>query len=956
MDFTNRTETIKRLKEINYDNIPKPLTTVNYFYGNPNPHKKQKLYDCWLEWDYVHLTWDEEPTSIPVGLVCLDVETTNNTRTLAIASAVHMETGRLFSWYSNPSKYDDPNGQKLLDIAEGTFLVAHRSTFEASFIARNFVPGHPGFKSLCTYAISAALRHPGKTVAYRAAPFAPKFRKSSDCSLAHLYHLATGGTMDKTAVSAFIESKSFQWAESRADVLMKAGIYEAYSLGKAGSKFKKENLPSELQAAPVEKYPKVTKTMVKGVDPLLWSIPLKSLTEETRLFKAAVILFCEKNDTPIGFTYQVPGFLSHTEYKEKLQNVYEKVDPIKAAWEYNIFDTLATVQVIQFLIYDLTQMDDFTFAGMVERSTPMFFVDSKFDGQVNRIEDQFQEISEDLDLESTTWVQDHLDTGGDWDGQDWELNSDRCSAAKKGKPKWYDDKKLGFSKTLTAIALRVLYKGQPLKRLKTVTPVKIEDGLFMFRENPELKPRGLFSLVNSDPDLSYEENMQKADITNCTPFENPTSTDVKSFKGVGSLFSSKLLPYWVDGSLTCITPVEDQIKKFISLSYWRSIRKRIFNLRQIKTPYGIAISPRSHVFGTVTGRSVDPVFLVLAKHDKEKLGSELQGFFCAPKGYKIVHFDLDSAQARFAALISDADYAREKGLDKVKLMSTGFSKRIFKGNKKDLSTVAHELGRIAGYDYNTEKGRSTGYAKGKNAQFSLIFWVGVYRLAKMANISIEAALAMSLSFRGVQEKNGYFSGGEASNLFNGQIRMSNAEFPVGDGTWSTDRKLFMRASVWGRVLPYVLSPVYAGKEDKTTRYNATIQAGDVDFMNYICGHAAQWFNKKEIDGRFAHSVHDEYIWIIKDENVDDFVGKIREVHKDCYLLLFKTWGVDLDSVPDDVWYPQSIDVAQRWVKTEGDQTVKKSSTMSFDGFEGLEGDDDYDEREDYGVELSTDYI
>jgi hypothetical protein len=376
----------------------------------------------------------------------------------------------------------------------------------------------------------------------------------------------------------------------------------------------------------------------------------------------------------------------------------------------------------------------------------------------------------------------------------------------------------------------------------------------------------------------------------------------------------------------------------------------MFNLKIVNTKYGKAVSPRSHINGTVTGRTVDSVFLVLAKHSKEKIGSELQGFFVAPKGYKIVQFDLDSAQARFAALICDAEYSRENGLEKVTLMQTPFSKRIFKGSKKDLSTVAHELGRVAGYDYSTPDSIKIGYAKGKNAQFSLVFGVGAFKLSRMINVMVGIAEKMVASFKGVKNKfTGFFEGGEASWLTNGQLRMSRSEFPrKGNAAkWDEDPKGLMRSTVLGRALPYCLSPVYAGKGDITTRCNATIQGGDVDFLNFITAAAAKWFGEGEIDGRFCHSVHDAFLWIIKDEYVEEFVERIRVVHSEAYLKLFQTWNVDLKSVPESVWYPETIDVTQRWLKAVDDVKKDKSATDSYGGYAGIEGDEDYEEEEGY---------
>jgi hypothetical protein len=717
-------------------------------------------------------------------------------------------------------------------------------------------------------------------------------------------------------------------------------------LGKSGTKFKKLNLEGELAGFQPIKFPKVLKSALKSKDLIHHDVHLPFFSVDSKLLLHSLEIITV-NHTP----------LNYQEFTKQLTDFLPKRDPIVDAFAYNLYDTLATVEVIRFLINDLKDMDDISFAGIVERSTPMFFLDPSYEEQVEKIEEKFQEDCQELDEISSVWVKNHEEYGGDWDGQDWTLNSDRCGVDKRGKPVWYDPKKLGFAKTLTAIAIRARFNGIPIKRFKTTTPMQNPEGDYFFRDDPKMKSRGIFGLLNNiNANLSYEENMNKATKENCTPWENPFSTDVKAFKGVTNLFSSKLFPLWEDGQLTCDLDVKDHIKKYISLSYWRSIRKRAFGVKIVQTEFGLATSPRTHVNGTVTGRSVDPFFLVLAKHDKNKIGSELQGFFVAPSGYKIVQFDLDSAQARFAALICDAEYAREKGLARVSLMSTPFSKRIFKGDKKDLTTVAHELGRLAGYDYLTKESISEGYIKGKTLQFFMIFGGGAFKMGKMVNLPLNNCLKVLEGFKGFKNKiTGMFSGGEASWLYNGQLRLARAQFPAADGTWVENRKMVMRSTLLGRSLPYVLSPVYAGTGDMTTRCNATIQAGDVDFMNYITGKAAVEFNRGVFDGRFAHSVHDAFIWIIKDEHVESFVEFIKEVHSQCYLKLFQTWNVELKSVPEDVWYPQTIDVTQRWLKAVGDEGKEKSQTISFSGYSGVEGDDDWETEEEGSFESSEDY-
>ena len=915
---------VNLLNQSAWEVIPSELNTS--IYTDPNPDRLPELYNCWLVWR--GNTWIKQHLSS--SLICMDVETTNDMKNLAIASAVDMLTGELYSWYCDPC---DP---KLLDIDAETLVIAHRACFEMAYIERNYTPEDPLIRGICTFAMAAQFRHPIKSSLYRMLPDIPKHKYSSDLSLKDLYYQATRNVVDKSFVDVFIKSVGDSWRDTSGQQMLNKGIHEAYlthKLDKFAEK-NKLNLPAELY---------LSKPALKEISTKKKKIEyLSNLTTVPTHEWQKVDLVCNK----LSILNPVPSPLLIPTQLAEIIDKQQTTDQTTLAWQYNIKDTLMTVKVIKMLLdKDIPRIDPVTFRGLLERSIPMFFVDPSFPEQVETIDQVYDLTNYQLNCSATFAVDRHYKQNSTWDGQDWELNSERCGVNKRGKPKWYAGNTFKFTSKEFHIASQLTWKGQVMKRFLTPKPIRFtDDGDYEFAPDTETKPRGVWGLSSLIND-NYEETLMQMTVENTTPWENPQSSDTKEFKGVTNPFSNKLLLHWKNGDLGCRnTKIIPLIKKYITTSYWRSIRKRILQAQLVMAKCGYyAVAPKTNVSGTVTGRSIDGLFLVLAKPDEEKIGSELQGMFCAPPGYKIVQFDLDSAQARFAALLSDADFAIESGFNKVTLQATEFSKMVFSGSKKEHTTIAHSLGRLLGFDYKDRLQLEKGYALGKNAQFSLIFGVGMHKLAKMLGITLAEAKKLVDGFRGIKDKHsGIYSDGSASHLCNGQARMSRGMYPK-NMDWAVGNRTNrnMQSILLQRDLPDILSPLVSGKEDITTKNNATIQAGDVDFLNFIVGKVGDICLKEGIRARFSHSVHDAMLWICKDEDTARLVEIIRKVHRNCYETLFDKWRVDYASVPNDVWYPQTIDVTQRWLKAPDYATVKKSRTISFKGYSGLELDDDW---------------
>lgn len=894
--------------------------------------------------NWYNLFTNQQVKQLPVGTVVLDVETSDDTKSLALASAYHLESGDIFYWIAPVGEHDH-----LLPFPDDSYLVAHRAAFENSFIEQNYQASQPKYRSFCTFAYNATEKHPLKPGLFRAMPYLPMFQKSSDCSLADLYEAATGQELEKSAVEIFITAKGDSWRKEEWEVLLEEGLYEAYLDGKV-----KLDLPPHLKKVESFKYPSAPRKKADREE--LWlklSNQFDCLTHEEKLMfhKLEEVL---KKENPYQY---LPVVLTKDQYRDQLSAYLNPKHPrLITGLLYNIKDTVATAHVLKNTLSVLPRISNDAFLGIQIRLQPIYAVDPSFHNQRQVAEDKWIEYKKILQEAAEENVKIHHSIADEWDGQDWTVNT-------KGRTKWYDPKTVGYTKTSNAIASRITYQGHPLKRISAYKPVQLENGDWVFPKestplgtllNPtqlDLTTKKRYWAYNPtiwDPKKeSYAEHMEKISDLTAVPLENPESSDTKAFKGIVNFFSKTLLKHWTNGNFACErSNILQLVHIFISTSYWTSIRKRMFALKLTYRDLVWWACPRPSVFGAVSGRSTDPLFLVLSKLDAKKIGSELGGMFVAPPGYKMVAWDLDSCQARIAAIISDAWYAKRMGWEKVKIGVTGISQAVFYGKKEDRSSLAHKLGdSYLGFDLSDPVQADKSYALGKNAQFALIFGVGAEKLAKMLNISTELAWKLVTGWKGVKDlvNPGCWVEGEASDLINAQLALSRRWYPSEGNAAIWEQHQDVLGVVSEDKLPNVLNPRYSEKDYITTKFNAFIQNGDVAMLNYTLAELDR--RASHLDFRYCSSIHDYFAFFVKEECVEEFVKIANEVHRNCYEKFLSRWNVDFSTVPDNVWYPSSIDVCRRLVKAVKDEMKENSTTVSFEGYSDLWDHIEIDEEE-----------
>jgi DNA polymerase family A len=897
--FTDAQYLITRLEEIDY--------SVQYsITGHP---------EAVNQWSYYHKGFKKWfPLGIgqnpPSGIVCFDVETTQNTQKLSLGVLIHLEHQAVYGWLS------DPESPALLDLAPNTLHISHRSCFENSFIQSNYKPTESDIKGLCTHAIAAQELHPLKPSLIRAMPDLPMFSESADLSLSGLHEHFIGIPLDKGFVDVFKHPSTnpSNWLYLNFDF---SWIFTLK---------------------------------------LNWILDL-NLIEKFKMF----------------VDYQI-------------KTIQGQLD---SAFQYCFGDDVATIKVFSHeidIIKRMLAIEEFTFLGLIARSTPILFLDPQFLNHVEKIENQYHEIRDRVNNQAHQIVKDYiqeclpegypikeikvpkqetvyakknlkkystippkpkllyildqekLNRLEQNDGQDWSPHGARTN--KSGLPSWYDPKNFGLTKRSTAVAMKIKYKGSPLKNIKSPVPSKENKKNDRFVRDFDLEDKRLTGIWYTHDGF---------------PLDNPTNV-TKDFLNITNFFSKGLLPDWENGTFSTDNPhAQKMMKEYGTTAFWCSIRKRAADLLIVQTNYKkfLAVAPRPSLSGAVSGRQIDPFFLVLAKTKMNKLGSELQGFFVAPPGYKFVAFDLDSIQSRVAALLCDAYISREKGGRTTTLLLTEFSQQVFNGNKKDFSTVAHSLGRMAGYNFEKipKDLQDEGYAKGKNASFGLVFNIGAEKLSKMTNTTGAVGWDLCNGFKGIRNKQtGYHSGGSASGLFNCQKKMSEGYLIDSDtGQWRRGRH--MTSSILGRRLPNILSPMVTGRDHIMVKSNVCIQAADVDCMNVITTLVARSIEHYKFSARYTNSVHDYYAWIVREDQIEDFKLELNRIHRIAIEMLLDRWHVNRETVPENIYYPETIDVMSRWCKSEFDAEHGGHTISLPDGFKGITEEEIKTEEEEEEDEI-----
>lgn len=612
---------------------------------------------------------------------------------------------------------------------------------------------------------------------------------------------------------------------------------------------------------------------------------------------------------------------------------------------YNFTDVKTTVDVFYRMWDEYKTYDPVFLNGLLERSTPRIPLNRDFNKTIESIEAEYQAIIADVENRCLMIQADHLAKGDQgWDGLDWSLKRD-------GSVRWVAKRVTPGMKTFASIA-KLSWKGQPLKLLPVSEGEKLKKVEQKFTTNYpfcDIKTRrvakaGSSYKVNTHAMIEVFKDRwhtvergegidyQDACITvSGLYFDNPNNTS-KLPKHIVNFFTKGLLPYWENGDLTSETVGVSQLVEIcIKISFWKQMRSRLLKMR-VRSIHGqLFVCPLTSVNGTVTGRAIDPIWLVLAKFEKGKLGSDLFREIEAGEGKALVYADFDSCQTLIAALIGDSfEHWVKMGDGTAKACSSEFSKAALLGNKKDESTLPYVLAKKANQPY----------AKGKNSLYSLLFFVGSSKLGVMMG-SEDVASKLEEAFRGKRKRfsKEYDGSGMAHWYYRSVEALADGHY-VRDGKWYLDKNGTMRSSLLNRVLPHTLNKNIRQKSSLLTAYNAQIQAVDQDMLNFVVSLIAEKARDEGIYCRLVTCVHDAVTFETNLETSKRLSDIFQEAHRTMMAQFLDNLGIDLKSFPPHCFEYSSVDIMKNW-STNKDYTQEWGTLAD----ENIDLDEEFKDQE-----------
>ena len=430
--------------------------------------------------------------------------------------------------------------------------------------------------------------------------------------------------------------------------------------------------------------------------------------------------------------------------------------------------------------------------------------------------------------------------------------------------------------------LRLRWDGYPIEHVKNKT--KGEAGGWMYRKDGEL--------VKVDHKNGDESN-------------------------VGSVFNSFYLTAYENGVLTSDSEITKTVMELVNNnSYWNSIRGRCMEaeIGRIEDPLtGLPINlfaPEMAAHATVTGRSADKLLNTSASHlGKNKTAFEFKSQVTAPPGYKHVLFDFTAQELRVSALYSQ--YAT--GLTG----STSFAHNIITGDKKKGTDCYSVEGK------RVEVSRSIG----KEVLLSAQYLAGAKKISQrvysrnpqMGMETIFGKVKQILAnFRGTSDfETNTYSGGSASDAFNFM-----ASIVMGDNPATPNL---------GTRMPPAITPLWNDKGIMPSNMNFTIQATCGSYgmlastlvaINWLCKKAGLW-------ARYSISLHDEIVYLVKEEDADLMAMIMNIAHAWSWSLL--AYNLNMRDFPPKFAWIDSVEVLTHWSKELGADMNSDRFTMKTVG-------------------------
>jgi len=484
---------------------------------------------------------------------------------------------------------------------------------------------------------------------------------------------------------------------------------------------------------------------------------------------------------------------------------------------------------------------------------------------------------------------------------DWEVKTEKGKYA--GVPQWVrpfikdPEAPVGVKSRLAHLLLKLTWEGQPLVW---------EEGY------------GWCYFVAGDSNFNREE----WDIIKTEADKKLFGKKVPHPKGtgenVGSLFSKDFVEDMAVGRLSSVLPEAKRALEIAdATSYWTSVRKRVRGriFSSAKNPHGekaVVTLPEILCHGTVTRRTVEPLFATMCKTKNWRIGTELKTRVKAPDGWKIVGADFDGQEMQIASVYSDKWEGGFVGC-------SPFGHNVLSGSKEAGTDPHSALAKIGGVDRELAKvvGFSILYGAALRA---VMTYIRRKYPDKSENEVHTFAKRMIDGKKGVLVE-GIYRGGTDSGCFNYMEKIAL-------------RNEVSTLPCLGTKISTAMRKDFVGKEFKTGRVNWTIQSSGAEILSVILT-AVHWLaDEYKIPCRFVISIHDEVWFITPEKYAEQFAVVFQIAH--LYTWALFQYSVGIPDLPLSRAFFSSVAIDYRIRKTPEEKTVSPSNPNGINEPNGVE--------------------
>lgn len=543
--------------------------------------------------------------------------------------------------------------------------------------------------------------------------------------------------------------------------------------------------------------------------------------------------------------------------------------------DYNFDDIKYTFELAAYLWpkYLKASPSLFSLAGHLIMNRSILPVENNFNERIHQIEQTYHkidtEISDSLvsaieqllaDFLSGQLTEAVISTDYYLSQLDWTPGK---SGKTKGLPAWYrkikkklDEEGQGLKGMLPPLLLRITIRDNPVFYDK-----KQKWCFLCHSDETQAKPLPKNFLSYSGDYTHYSKIPHKDGLSaNC-----------------GYIFGKYYIPLVDDGIISSeVAGLLNIVKKARSISYWDSIRSRVFSQNPQLSPDGSyqLIEPLLLAHGTATRRATEALWLTVSKPKHNVVGSEFRTLVTAPEGYKLLNADFDQQEMRIGALYADAYSKLIHGCTPASYIQLTGTKE----NGTDAHSIVANKIKVT-RDNAKPVNFADAYLAGEKTQTQTLKNNCPHLSHKECLQMARAAILLSRGKK-IYDRAGNFTyhGGNNSEMFNFMLGLADYNILPTQLQHLLAEDNHPRTPMLKVRMSEAIIKQHTGGDFLTSRANWGIQSSGVDllhtfltFFEYLC-------DRYSINARTIFTYHDE-VWILaKDNQIEATVNAIQVAH------------------------------------------------------------------------------